>query len=48
MDPNTNANIQKISQNLTEIQDIMKKNISDVLDRGTKLEGLTFFLSFSL
>ena len=39
LDPSSNSNINKVSQDLQEIQDIMKRNISDVLERGTKLDG---------
>ena len=37
-DPNTRTNKSKLDDELADIRTIMKKNISEVLDRGEKLE----------
>ena len=40
-DPNSRANASKVSEDLSEIQSIMKKNIQDVLNRGEKLDQVS-------
>jgi len=41
VDPKSQQNSTKINEDLADIQSIMKKNISDVLDRGEKLEHVS-------
>lgn len=40
-DPKTQQNTNKINQDLSDIHSIMKQNISQVLDRGEKLEHVS-------
>jgi hypothetical protein len=40
-DPNSSGNMKKLNDDLQNIQDIMRKTIDDVLDRGNKLDGKT-------
>jgi hypothetical protein len=55
-DPSTKQNKSKIDEELADIRNIMKKNISEVLERGEKLDRmleheflcLTAALCFSL
>jgi len=35
-----NSNLQKISEELKDVHDIMKKNIQEIFDRGNKLNDL--------
>jgi vesicle transport protein SEC22 len=35
-----NSNLQKITEDLKDVQDIMKKNIQEIFDRGNKLNDL--------
>lgn len=39
LDPGSRANSSRLSEELGEIQNIMRKNIQEVLDRGEKLES---------
>ena len=38
-DPTSSANMKKLNDDLASIQNIMRKTIDDVLDRGNKLDG---------
>ena len=40
-DPNSSANMKKMNEDLASIQDIMRKTIDDVLDRGNKLDEVS-------
>ena len=40
-DPNSSANMKKMNEDLQSIQDIMRKTIDDVLDRGNKLDDVS-------
>eukprot|EP00596_Hydrurales_sp_CCMP1899_P005994 CAMPEP_0119042626 /NCGR_PEP_ID=MMETSP1177-20130426/16035_1 /TAXON_ID=2985 /ORGANISM="Ochromonas sp, Strain CCMP1899" /LENGTH=208 /DNA_ID=CAMNT_0007009555 /DNA_START=80 /DNA_END=703 /DNA_ORIENTATION=+ len=40
-DPNSSNNMKKLNDDLQNIQDIMRKTIDDVLDRGNKLDDVT-------
>ena len=40
-DPNSRGNLGKLSEDLNDIHSIMQKNITDVLDRGQKLEHVS-------
>ena len=39
-DPGSRKNMQRLQENLVEIQNIMRKNIDDLMQRGTALESL--------
>jgi Synaptobrevin/VAMP-like protein len=41
MDPKSSVNSQKLNQDLSDIHSIMRQNISQVLDRGEKLEQVS-------
>mmetsp|Transcript_12966 Transcript_12966/g.24368 ORF Transcript_12966/g.24368 Transcript_12966/m.24368 type:complete len:240 (-) Transcript_12966:91-810(-) len=41
MDPKSSINSQKLNQDLSDIHSIMRQNISQVLDRGEKLEQVS-------
>lgn len=41
VDPKSTANTNKLNQDLSDIQSIMKQNINQVLDRGEKLENVS-------
>jgi vesicle transport protein SEC22 len=41
MDPKSSVNCQKLNQDLSDIHSIMRQNISQVLDRGEKLEQVS-------
>lgn len=41
IDPKSNANSNKLNQDLSDIHSIMKQNINQVLDRGEKLEHVS-------
>lgn len=36
----TQRNLSRLNEDLSEIHNIMTRNISDVLERGTKLTGI--------
>ena len=38
-DPESRAASSRVTEGLNEVQNIMRKNIEDVLDRGVKLES---------
>jgi vesicle transport protein SEC22 len=40
IDPRTPKNLSKLNDNLTDIHNIMKKNIEEVLQRGEKLDSI--------
>jgi len=40
-DPNSRGNLGKLGDDISDIHSIMKKNITDVLDRGQKLEHVS-------
>jgi vesicle transport protein SEC22 len=46
-DPNSSGNMKKLNDDLQNIQDIMRKTIDDVLDRGNKLDGMTYLYLMS-
>jgi len=39
-DPNSRKNMQRLQENLNEIQNIMRKNIDDLMQRGTALDEI--------
>ena len=39
-DPSSSANVRKLTDDLSAIQNVMRKTIDDVLDRGNKLEDV--------
>ena len=39
-DPNSRKNMQRLQENLNEIQNIMRKNIDDLMQRGTALDDI--------
>jgi len=41
VDPTSRANSSKLNSDLTDIQNIMKRNIEEVLNRGEKLENVS-------
>jgi len=41
LDPRSPANLKKLNEDLLDIHQVMRKNISDVLMRGEKLSGLS-------
>ncbi len=40
-DPKSKANVGKLAEDLSDIHNIMKKNIQEVLDRGNKLDQVS-------
>jgi hypothetical protein len=38
-DPSSTSNMKKLNDDLHSIQNIMRKSIDDILDRGNKLDG---------
>lgn len=38
-DPTSVKALNKINENLTQVTDIMKKNITDIINRGETLQG---------
>lgn len=39
-DPQNNTNLRRIDDALHEVQDVMRKNLDDMLEKGSKLESL--------
>lgn len=40
-DPSSKQNMSKLNDNLADIQNIMKKNIQEVLNRGERIENVS-------
>ncbi|CAD7971417.1 unnamed protein product [Amoebophrya sp. A120] len=37
-DPKSNSSLQKLSESLVEVQSVMRRNLDDLIEKGTKLE----------